>query len=355
MPRSKAIDFSGQTFSVGLDFHKKSISVSVRTSDLEVAHFSQPADVSLLVKHLKTRFPNADFISAYEAGFCGTSHHQTLLNAGFRNLVIHPADLPQTDKQKNTKTDLHDSRAIARYLEKGLLRSIHVLPLEQQERRALYRCREAKSRDVARCTNRLRSFMDYFGIQVPPLFADNQYISSRYLDWLRSLSLSTSQGKETLHHQIDELVYHRKQLLELTKKLRTAVELHYRDSFAALLSVPGIGPITAMALLTETGDLARFKDPDSYASYLGLVPGEQSSGDTVYSKSLQPRCNRHLRPMLIEAAWVAIRRCPVLLAYFKKHARTNNKKAIIKVARKLALIAKAVAINKSPYEPRSGF
>ncbi len=355
MPRSKAIDFSGQTFSVGLDFHKKSISVSVRTSDMEVAHFSQPADVSLLVKHLKTRFPNADFISAYEAGFCGTSHHQALLNAGFRNLVIHPADLPQTDKQKNTKTDLHDSRAIARYLEKGLLRSIHVLPLEQQERRALYRCREAKSKDVARCTNRLRSFMDYFGIQVPPLFADKQYISSRYLDWLRSLSLSTSQGKETLHHQIDELVYHRKQLLELTKKLRTAVELHYRDSFAALLSVPGIGPITAMALLTETGDLTRFKDPDSYASYLGLVPGEQSSGDTVYSKSLQPRCNRHLRPMLIEAAWVAIRRCPVLLAYFKKHAKTNNKKAIIKVARKLALIAKAVSINKSPYEPRSRF
>lgn len=87
-----------------------------------------------------------------------------------------------------------------------------------------------------------------------------------------------------------------------------------------------------------------------YCSYMGLVPSEQSSGERVYSTHIQPRCNRHLRPLLIEAAWTAIRRCPVLLAYYKKHLGTNNKKAIVKVARKLALIAKAVALKKQLYQ-----
>ena len=73
---------------------------------------------------------------------------------------------------------------------------------------------------------------------------------------------------------------------------------------------------------------------------------QNSSGERVYSTHIQPRCNTHLRPLLIEAAWTAIRRCPVLLAYYRKHAGKNNKKAIVKVAKKLVLIAKAVALKK---------
>lgn len=350
MPTSKAIDFSGQTFTLGLDIHKKSISVCVRTDELEVAHFTQPPDIKLLANHLFSRFPNAQFVCAYEAGFCGTSHHRELENLGIKNIIIHPADLPQTDKQKNNKTDLHDSRAIARYLEKGLLRGIYIMPEDQQERRALYRCREAKSRDVTRCTNRLKSFIDFMGIKLPAPFIDKQYVSNRFLTWLSDVNMATPQGSETLRLYIEELIYQRKQLVEITKKLKQAIEEHYQHSYHSLLTVPGIGPITAIALLVETGDLRRFKNPDSYASYLGLVPSEQSSGETIYNRKLQPRCNTHLRPILIEAAWMAIRKCPALLAYYKKHVRVSNKKAIIKVARKLALIAKSVALNKTSYE-----
>ena len=118
-----------------------------------------------------------------------------------------------------------------------------------------------------------------------------------------------------------------------------------------MLTIPGIGPITAMGLLAELGDLTRFKNPDEFASYLGLIPSEYRSGDTVYGVSIQPRCNMHLRPLLIEAAWFSIRKCPALLDYYKKHVGKNNKKAIVKVARKLALIMKSVSINQTPYHP----
>jgi transposase len=351
MPSNKTIDFSGQTFYTGIDVHKKSWTVTVRTLNLEVKHFTQEPDAQRLSDHLHQLYPGGTFLSAYEAGFCGTSIHRALCKAGISNIIIHPADLPQTDKLKNNKTDLHDSRAIARYLQTGLLSGIHVMPPDQQERRALFRCREVKVRDVTRCNNRLRGFLNFFGIQVPEAFSQKKHISQNFLSWLSNLELLTPHGTATLNQYIEELIYQRRQLLLITRKLKEAVMQHYKESFASLLSVPGIGTITAMGILTETGDLGRFGDPDDFASYLGLMPSERSSGDHIHYTGMQPRCNRHLRPLLIEAAWVAIRRCPVFLAYFKKHAGKDSKKAIVKVARKLALTAKAVALKKTVYQP----
>jgi|SRR4030095_1362625 transposase len=352
MPNSinKSTDFTGQPFFIGIDYHKRSWTVTVRTLDIEVSHFTQEPDTKQLARYLNNRYPGGDFFSAYEAGFCGTSAHHSLCKAGIKNIVIHPADLPQTDKQKNNKTDLHDSRAIARYLEAGVLSGIHIMPADQQERRALFRCREAKVREVTRCSNRLRSLLYYLGVILPERFRDKEYICQNFLSWLCALRLVTPEGTETLQQYVEELKYQRQQLLQLTRKLKKAIHAHFKESYTSLLTVPGIGPIIAMALLAETGDLNRFKNPDEFASYLGLIPAEQSSSDTIYNIRIQPRCNMHLRPLLIEAAWTAIRRCPVLLAYYKKHIGKNNKKAIVKVARKLALIAKAIAVNKTIYQ-----
>ena len=347
---NKSINFAGQSFYIGIDVHKKSWTVTIRALNIELAHFSQAPSVDQLSRYLQTRFPSGNFFSAYEAGFCGTSFHHALYKAGIKNMIIHPADLPQSDKHKKNKTDLHDSRAVARYLEAGVLSGIHIMPADQQERRALYRCREAKVKDVTRCSNRLRSLLNYSGIVLPESFRDKEYINQNFLFWLSKLQLTTAQGTEVLQQYVEELKYQRQQLLQITRKLKKAIIDHFKESYSNLLTVPGIGPIIAMAILAETGDLNRFKNPDEFCSYLGLIPAEQSSGETIYSNRIQPRCNTHLRPLLIEAAWTAIRRCSFLLMYYKKHVGKNNKKAIVKVARKLALIAKAVATKKTIYQ-----
>lgn len=346
---NKSIDFNGQNFFIGIDVHKHSWTVTIRSFGIEISHFTQEADPYALHHYLQTRYPGGNYISAYEAGFSGTWNHTNLCRCGIKNVIIHPADLPQSDKQKKNKTDLHDSRALAKYLEAGMLSGIYIMDPDQQERRCLFRCREAKVADITRCTCRLRSFLDYNGVELPDIFKDKEYICRNFLSWLSKLQLKTAEGTFTLHHYVEELKYHRQHLLEITRTLKKSVIAFYKESYWSLKTVPGIGTITAIALLVETGDLCRFERPDEYTSYLGLVPSERSSGDTVYSNRLQPRCNTHLRPLLIEAAWVAIRQSPELLLYFKKHVGKNNKKAIVKVARKLALIAKAVAINKTTY------
>jgi len=345
-----SIDFNGQKFYVGLDVHKRSWAVTIRSLGMQVAHFTQPPSTDALVTYLRKNFPGGLYLSAYEAGFCGTVIHDQLCKLGIRNILVNAADIPATDKQKKNKTDLHDSRAIASFLEQGALKGIHVLTREQQELRSLFRLRESKVKDVTIANNRLKGFLMFFSIDLPETVSRKEYLSLKALEWLSNLELACSAGTITLKQHIEELKYQRKTLYQITKVLREQIQETYTKTYECLLSVPGIGGVTAMGLIAEIADFSRFEDPHQYSSFLGLCPWENSSGETIKTKGMQPRCNRHLRPLLIEASWMAIRKSPALFAYYSKHAVRNPKQAIVKVARKLAMIAKGVATTKQPYQ-----
>src|SRR5476651_376174 len=345
----KTDDFNGQIFYVGLDVHKKSWAVTVRSLGIEVSHFTQPPGAGALKNYLQKEFPGGTYHSAYEAGFCGTGAHEELCRLGIKNILVHAADIPSTDKQKKNKTDLHDSRAIAGHLERGNLHSIHVLTQGQQELRSLFRLRESKVSDVTRANNRLKSFLMYYSIKLPETVSKNEFLSGKALAWL-SMELGCAAGTFALQQYVEELKYQRRQLSHITKSLRGELLALHKSTYENLLSIPGIGAVTAMGMIAEIADFARFGDPDEYCSYLGLCPWEDSSGDTVKTKGMQPRCNSHLRPLLVEAAWTAIRKSRTLFAYYSKHAGKSGKKAIIKVARKLALIAKGVATTGQLYQ-----
>jgi transposase len=345
----KGNDFTGQNFYVGLDVHKQSWSVTIRSLGIEVGRFTQQPDAAALHEYLTRNFPGGEYHSAYEAGFCGTGFHEQLCRSGIRNIIVHAADVPSTDKQKKNKTDLHDSRAIAEHLERGNLKAIHVLSQEQQELRSLFRLRECRVKETTRANNRLKSFLLYYGINVPESVSKSGELTGRALAWL-DIELRTAAGTIVLQQYIAELKYQRKQLFEITKTLRAQVMVSDKTTYTNLITIPGLGSITAIGLITELGDFGRFEDPDEYASHLGLCPWEDSTGDSVKTKGIQPRCNKHLRPLLIEASWHSIRKSRNLFAYYSKHAGgKNGKKAIVKVARRLAMIARGVAISGQPY------
>lgn len=345
-----SIDFNGQKFYVGLDVHKKSWAVTVRSLEKQVAHFTQPPSADALAGTLKAKFPGGVFYSAYEAGFCGTGHHERLCQLGVTNIIVHPGDIPQTDKQSKNKTDLHDSRSIAEHLEKRTIDGIHVLSREQQELRSLFRLRESKVRDVTRANNKLKSFLVYYGIEIPESVSKKESISKKVFQWLDNLEMASEAGTLTKQELTEELKHQRRLEYKITKLLRKQIQTSHGDAYKRLLTVPGIGPVTAMGLLAETGDLSRFDDPDEYISYLGLTPWNDSSGARVKTKGIQPRCNKHLRPLLIEAAWASIRHEPQLFAYYSRHARKNNKHAIIKVAKRVSMIARGVVLNNKDYQ-----
>jgi transposase len=353
MPTTKLennLDFKGQKFFIGKDVHKKSWTITIRSMGIQIARFNQPPSVETLVTHLKKNYPGGEYYSAYEAGFCGTDIHEQLCKHGIRNIIVHAADIPTTDKQRKNKNDFHDSRAIAEKLEKNELHGIHVLTREQQELRSLFRLRQQKVIDVTRANNRLKGYMAYLSIELPEKLSKTEHLSKKALDWLANLELAIEAGTLSLKTYSEELKYQRSQLSQITKLLRQQINFHHAKSYEYLLTIPGIGPVTAMGLLAEIADFNRFKDPDEYCSFLGLMPWEESSGEVTRTKGLQPRCNRFLRPLLMEASWAAIKNNRGLFAYYSKHAKRDSKKAIVKVARKVALTARGVVQKQQAYD-----
>jgi transposase len=135
------IDFTGQNIYVGFDARKKSWRVTVMAEDTIYKTFTQPPNPEILHNYLSRNFPGASYHSAYEAGFCGYWIHDKLLSFGIKSIVVNPADIPTTDKERVQKDDSRDSRKIARSLMSGTLTPIYIPSLKTQRDRSLLRTR----------------------------------------------------------------------------------------------------------------------------------------------------------------------------------------------------------------------
>src|SRR3990172_10053074 len=169
--QSNKLDFSGQNIYVGFDVHLKSWKVTIMTERLVHKTFSQSPKPELLYNYLAKNFPGGTYYSAYEAGFCGYWIHNKLKSFGVNSIVVNPADIPTTDKEKVQKEDARDSRKIAKSLRSGDLTAIHVPSLKTLDDRTLMRTRAALVKDLVRNKNRTKSFLYFHGIEIPESFS----------------------------------------------------------------------------------------------------------------------------------------------------------------------------------------
>lgn len=173
-----------------------------------------------------------------------------------------------------------------------------------------------------------------------------------YLANLQQIQLQTEAGQRSFEFYLQELHF----LIEKEKTIRKQIEqLSLTDPFnedvQLLRKVPSIGLITAMTIVTEIGDINRFKTLDQLCSYFGLIPTSYSSGEKERIGRNTCRGNKYLKHLLIESAWIIIRKDPGLLMYYKKQvAIMESNKAIIKVARKLLNRIKLILTHKVEYQ-----
>jgi transposase len=141
--------------------------------------------------------------------------------------------------------------------------------------------------------------------------------------------------------------------LKVTRQIRAlSKEAAFKEDREYLISIPGIGLITAIVFLTEIIDINRFKTLDNLASFIGLAPREHSSSDKIQIGGLTKRGNKYLRNLLIEVAWIASRKDPALTMAYNKYMHMDGidkRKAIIKIARKLLNLMRYVLKNHQPY------
>lgn len=345
--------FNGQSFYVGIDYHKKSWKVTILGEHYEHKTMSQNPDPELLASYLNRNFPGGDYHAVYEAGFSGFGSCRKLNQLGVDCIVIHPADVPTTQKEKLQKTDKADSRKLARSLKGNVFEAIHVPGKVLEADRALVRQRFRFVKDISRTKNRVKSLLFQFGIKIPERFtlAQTRHWSRVYIDWLKSLPVPEDSLKNTLDNYITIGMLLRKELLHVNREVRELSRSDvYTKNFRLLISIPGIGLMTAMTILTQIGDISRFKRLDELCNYVGLVPKMYGSGDKMQTGKMIKRGRKELKIMLIEASWQAIRNDPALMAKFNELAqRMNKNKAIIRIARKLLSRIRYVLTHQQEY------
>lgn len=336
--QSKQIDFSGHNFYCGIDVHKKNWTVTIQTDELKLKTFSQDADPGQIVRYLKKNYPGGNYIAGYEAGYFGYGLQRTLESMGVSCLVLHPADIPTSDKDKEQKRDPRDSRKIANAIKNHEVSSIWVPPISLEQDRQLLRIRTKLSSDTTRIKNRIKAFLQLHGIDYPESFSHPaSHWSGRFIQWLDTIELRESTGTEALRSLVRCLRFQRSEVLTVSKKIRQlAFSQTYYKQYSQLIKKSGIGIITAMTILTETGDIRRFRTVDSFRSFMGIVPRAHDSGDKERPGRITKRANSHLRSLLVEVTWMAIRYNPFYLNTYQSYKkRMKGNKALIRTAVKV--------------------
>lgn len=351
--QSNKINFEGQNIFVGIDVHLKSWNVCLYVGGVKIKPFSQTPSAAALRSHLDANYPGGTYFSAYESGFCGFSVHYDLLRHGINNIVFNAADISDTSKERMRKTDSTDSSKIARNLSKGELTAIHVPTEKELSDREVLRTRMVQVKMSVQTKMRIKSMLYVKGIKYPEVFEKpGTHWSKRFVAWIEEQANALPyEGGRSLLLQIENLRFQHKQILKTTKELRQIIRGEkYKDSYELLMSIPGIGFMTAATFLLEIGDVSRFASNDHLASFVGFVPDTRSTGDKDFATGVTSRGNNRLRTMFIESAWSAIRQDPALtLAYTNLVSRMEPNKAIIRIGRKLLNRVAYVLRTRKPY------
>lgn len=343
-------DFTGRKLFVGIDVHKLRWQVAVYYEGLILSNTSIEGSADALIIHLRKYYSGATFHCVYESGPFGFTLCRSLWAAGMECMVVNPADIPGTDKERRSKTDKVDARKLAMHLAAGLLNPVHVPTEKLQKQRSLIRYRKKLWGDLCRAKNRLKSELLFQGILIPKQY-DNPHWSHNFLHWIEQQALKDEDLQDTLLLMLEEVKLLRVLLLKTERKLRELMwSSEYKEKSNLLRSIPGVGPLTAMLFLMEVGDVSRFKTFDQLNRFIGFCPDSHSSGEKDRHTGISLRKHSQLRSMLVEAAWQLIRRDAAMLDHYKALTkRMKGQEAIIRIARKLLRRIRAVMLSGRMY------
>jgi transposase len=333
----------------GIDIHEAHWNLCYFCNGEVVEKHRIQGDFEQLNRHTRSLYGNASLVRfVYEAGFSGFWLHRRLTALGYECLITPPNRIPSMHDK--VKTDIRDSEKLARYLAGGLLKKIYVPPPSIEADRQLLRLRSGHKKKQTRVKNQINSLLHLQGLMWPS--ENGCRWTKSFIAWLEELEFGEQNFRFILDQYLEEYRFLRAQIACITRRIRDlSLSITYQKYYKYLVACKGIGLITAMTFLLELGDIVRFPDSISFSSYLGLTPGQHSSGQHVRLGHITREGNAHLRNVLIESAWTVIRHDPFLREKYDriKTRGTNGKKAIVAVARSLAVRLRRCLLNEEPY------
>ena len=286
---------------------------------------------------------------------CGSAHHWARKLQGFGHAVKLMA--PQFVKPyvKTNKNDAADAEAICEAVARPNMRFVPIKNIEQQAVLSLHRVRQGFVKARTAQANQIRGLLSEFGLIVPQGIG---YIASRVPELIEDASNDLPGSFRLL---VQRLLEHLKELDRQVDELESQIVKWHRQSDASskLAQVPGIGPITASALVASLGDAKNFDGGRQVAAWLGLVPKQHSSGGKQNLLSISKRGDTYLRTLLIHGARSVIYRAqqkPESCSWINGVVNRRNKNvAAVALANKNARIVWALLAHdrefRSDYAP----
>jgi transposase len=285
---------------------------------------------------------------------CGSAHYWA------RQFREHGHDVrliaPQFVKAyvKSPKNDGRDAEAICEAVTRPTMRFVPIKRIEQQDLQALHRIRERLLKARTALINEIRGLLSEYGIVLPQSIAKFRALIVDRLeaDQAKLTALST----EVFQHLYEEFLALEKRLEYYDEKLAAIGQAH--PECQRLQTIPGIGPVTATALIAAIGDVTQFKNGRQLAAWLGLVPREHSTGGKPRLLGISKRGDRYLRKLLVHGARATLRwvdtkgddRSQWLRALI---ARRGKNRAAVALANKNARIVWVLLAHNQEYRVRT--
>jgi len=244
------------------------------------------------------------------------------------------------------KTDRNDARGLAHLARTGFYKPTHVKSLSAHAIRSLIAARKKLVGQRVTIDNQIRGLVVVFGVRLP------RALSPTFKD----AALKVSDGVPGLHAALRGLFAAREAILAAVAAIDSDIKTMTRKSKTCtrLMTVPGVGPITALAFAAAIDNPARFKRSRDVGPYLGLVPKRHQSGEVDYTGSISKRGDVRVRTLLYEAANVMLTRyaAPLKLKSWALAigARSTMRKARVALARRLAIILHAMMRDQTDFQ-----
>ena len=332
----------------GIDVHDKQWTLAF-FCDGEIVETVQTQPYYKALLNRLANYQSARKISfVYEAGFSGFVLYRQLSKDGYSCIVTPPSRIVKTDQK--VKTDKRDAAKLAMLLSAHLLKAVTVPPIDVEADRSIVRRHDQLVKSQTRSKNHINSFLKLHDLK-PPVDIKVRW-TKKHLAWLAHISFDQPAHEFTFKQLLNNYCNIRNEIKETLLFLRKlSRDPRYQENYRIVTSVKGVGLITGMTFLLELFDISRFSNVNKFSSFMGLTPSQFSSGDHVRLGHITREGNDHMRRVLVESSWTVIRYDPILREkYLRLRARgVNGKKAIVAIARTLAVRLRRCLLDKTPY------
>lgn len=288
---------------VGIDTSKLKNAVAIAEADrnVEVRYLGELDTTEaatrkwiakLAAKHDKLTF-------CYEAGPTGYGLHRLIESLGHKSIVVAPSLIPKKAGD-HVKTNRRDAVNLARLLRAGELTAVWVPDARHEAMRDLSRARASAVDDLKSKRQEISSLLLRLGLHYP---GEKTWTKAHY-NWIASVKLEHREQRFVLEELRGAERQAKERIERIEQMIRASLpEWSLRNVVSALQAVRGIDLIAAVTLMAEIGDLTRFPDAPALMDYLGLVPSEDSTGDSVRRGHITKAGNTRARTTLVEASW----------------------------------------------------